>query len=417
MKVLAYSCYYTPEIAASMYLTEDIYKGIVDAGHTLEVYVPMPTRGISAEVRQEYKKKKTEKKYNGKLIIHRITIYREGKNSVFRALRYLFLNVAFIWKSFRIKADVIFVQSTPPTQGMMAGLIGSLKHIPVVFNLQDIFPDSLVNANITSMGSLLWKIGRKIEDYSYRHARSIIVISNDFKKNIYAKGVPTEKIVVIPNWADISGVYPVDRKKNVLIKKYGLDPNKFYITYSGNVGYTQNMDLLLNTAKRVSSICSQISFVIIGDGADKERVEGRVKDEHIANVIMLPFQQYEDIAHVFSLGDVGLIISKTGVGDNSVPSKTWSIMAAEKPIIASFDENSELCRIINTHHCGVVCKADDEEDLINSVLSLYKRRKDLSELGNQGKKYLEKYLDKNKCIEQYIQVLSQACFSRKNHYE
>ena len=138
MKVLAYSCYYTPEIAASMYLTEDIYKGIVDAGHTLEVYVPMPTRGISEEVRKEYKGKKYEKKYDGKLTIHRIAMYREGKNSILRALRYLFVNVAFICKGLKTKADVIFVQSTPPTQGMMAGIVGSLKKTPVVYNLQDI---------------------------------------------------------------------------------------------------------------------------------------------------------------------------------------------------------------------------------------------------------------------------------------
>ena len=127
MKVLAYSCYYTPEIAASMYLTEDIYKGIVDSGHTLEVYVPTPTRGISKELRKDYKRKKNERKFDGKLTIHRIAMYREGKNSVLRALRYIFINIAFIMKGLKTKADVIFVQSTPPTQGMMAGIIGSLK--------------------------------------------------------------------------------------------------------------------------------------------------------------------------------------------------------------------------------------------------------------------------------------------------
>lgn len=248
MKVLAYSCYYTPEIAASMYLTEDIYKGIVDAGHTLEVYVPMPTRGISEEVRKEYKGKKHEKKYDGKLTIHRIAMYREGKNSALRALRYLFVNVAFIWKGLKTKADVIFVQSTPPTQGMMAGIVGALKKTPVVYNLQDIFPDSLVNSGMTSEESFIWKIGRKIENFSYKHAKKIIVISEDFKKNILAKGVPEEKIVVVPNWADVSGVYPVERKDNVLIDRYGLDPDKFYITYCGNVGFTQNMDLLLAVA-------------------------------------------------------------------------------------------------------------------------------------------------------------------------
>lgn len=404
MRVLAFSAYYTPEIAASMYLTEDIYKGIVDAGHTLEVYVPMPTRGISEEVRQDYKAKKHEKKYDGKLTIHRIAMYREGKNSTLRALRYLFVNMAFIWKGFKTKADVIFVQSTPPTQGMMAGIVGALKHIPVVFNLQDIFPDSLVNSGMTSEGSLIWKIGRRIENFSYKHAKKIIVISEDFKKNILAKGVPEEKIVVVPNWADVSGVYPVDRKDNVLIDRYGLDPDKFYITYCGNVGFTQNMDLLLEAAMDLKNELPDLRFVIIGDGADKERVQKRVEEEKIDNVIMLPFQPYEDIAHVFSLGDVGLIISKPGVGNNSVPSKTWSIMAAGKPVLVSFDSDSELCKLIDQIGCGKHADAGDKEELIEAIRLFY--RTDNCDMGNTGLFYINEHVNKEKCVKEYIKTIS-----------
>ncbi len=403
MRVLAYSGYYTPEIAASMYLTEDIYKGIVDAGHTLDVYVPMPTRGISKSVRKKYKKKKVEKKYGGKLTIHRIAMYREGKNSFLRAVRYLLINFAFICKGIGTKADVIFVQSTPPTQGMMAGIIGTIKHIPVVYNLQDIFPDSLVNTGMTSEGSLIWKIGRIIENYSYRHAKKIIVISEDFKKNIKAKGVPEKKIVVVPNWADISGVHPVERKDNVLIKRYNLDPNKFYVTYCGNVGFTQNMDLLLDAAKELKEEMPNLAFIIIGDGADKERVQNRVSEEKIENVILLPFQPYKDIAHVFSLGDVGLIISKPGVGNNSVPSKTWSIMAAGKPVLASFDENSELSKLIDQIGCGMHSDAGSKEGLIKNINILYNSIND--EYGCNGRQYLEISLNKEVCVGQYISAM------------
>lgn len=408
MKVLAYSCYYTPEIAASMYLTEDIYKGIVDAGHTLEVYVPMPTRGISEEVRKDYKGKKHEKKYDGKLTIHRIAMYREGKNSALRALRYLFVNVAFIWKGLKTKADVIFVQSTPPTQGMMAGIVGALKKTPVVYNLQDIFPDSLVNSGMTSEGSLIWKIGRKIENFSYKHAKMIIVISEDFKKNILEKGVPEEKIVVVPNWADVSGVYAVERKNNVLIDRYGLDSNKFYITYCGNVGFTQNMDLLLEVATELKNELPDLRFVIIGDGADKERVQKRVEDEKIDNVIMLPFQTYEDIAHVFSLGDVGLIISKPGVGNNSVPSKTWSIMAAGKPIIASFDKESELGALIEKTNCGIVAEAGNKKELIKSVKDIVRNDNLRGQMAQKSFDYVTTKMSKDRYINNYLSSLSQS---------
>lgn len=406
MKVLAFSAYYTPEIAASMYLTEDIYKGIVDAGHTLEVYVPMPTRGIDEAVRKEYKRKKVEKKWDGKMTIHRISMFREGRNSLMRALRYLFVNLAFIGKGLRTDADVIFVQSTPPTQGLMAGIISKFKHIPVVYNLQDIFPDSLVNTGMTSEGSLLWKIGRKIEDASYRRAKKVIVISEDFKKNILAKGVPEDKIVVVPNWADTSGVHPIERADNLLVERYKLDPEKFYITYCGNVGYTQNMDLLLDTARDLKEELPDLRFVVIGDGADKARVQKRVQTEGIDNIILLPFQPYEDIAHVFSLGDVGLIISKPGVGASSVPSKTWSIMAAHRPILASFDLESDLCNLIQNVQCGCcVDNSADKSSFADAIRQMMSDPEMRGRMGQNGFEYLHEYMDRDRAVAQYVDQL------------
>ena len=96
MKILTFSCYYTPEIAASMYLTEDMLCGMTKAGHSVEMYVPIPCRGVSDEIRNEYKSKKTEVLYDGKLTIHRFALYKEGKNSLMRAFRYGLLNLIFI---------------------------------------------------------------------------------------------------------------------------------------------------------------------------------------------------------------------------------------------------------------------------------------------------------------------------------
>lgn len=406
MKILTYSCYFTPEIAASMYLTEDLLEGMAKAGHYVEMYVPMPCRGISDEVRREYKKKKKEVLNDGHLIIHRLLLYKEGKNTVLRALRYGFLNIAFIWKGIFTKADLIFAQSTPPTQGMMAGIVKAFKKVPFVYNLQDIFPDSLVNTGMTSEGSFIWKIGRKIENYTYRHADKIIVISDDFKKNIIAKGVPEEKIVIVPNWADTKGVYPIERKDNKLIEKYGLDPSLFYVSYCGNIGYTQNMNLLLDVAKDIKTELQNVRFLLVGDGAAKIDVEKRVKEENIDNVVMLPFQPYEDIAHVFSLGDIGLIISKPGVGSNSVPSKTWSYIAAGKPILASFDEDSELSILIKKVKCGIAIKADNRAQFIDTI-RFFVTNNGLSDCGNAGREYLRTELSKDKCVGAYIRAIEE----------
>lgn len=143
--------------------------------------------------------------------------------------------------------------------------------------------------------------------------------------------------------------------------------------------------------------------MIIGDGADKERVQKRVEDEKINNVIMLPFQPYEDTAHVFSLGDVGLIISKPGVGNNSVPSKTWSIMAARKPVLASFDSDSELCKLIDQIGCGKYADARDKEGLKEAIRFFCKVKN--SNMGSTGLSYINEYANKEKCVAAYVAQL------------
>ncbi|MDD4593033.1 MAG: glycosyltransferase WbuB, partial [Parabacteroides sp.] len=173
MNILVFSAYYTPEVAASIYFTENILKGMVKDGHFIEMYVPTPTRGISEEIRKDYKKRKKEALHGGHLIINRMSLYGEGKNSILRAIRYLLMNFLFIWKSLFVNADVIFVQSTPPTQGLMAVLIKKVRGFPIVYNLQDIFPDSLVSTGLTKKNSLLWKVGRIIEDFTYRNVDKI----------------------------------------------------------------------------------------------------------------------------------------------------------------------------------------------------------------------------------------------------
>lgn len=406
MRILTFSAYYTPEIAASMYLSEDIFEGMAKAGHFVDLYVPTPCRGISKDTRSEYKNKRREVKYDGHLIIHRFPLYKEGKNIISRTLRYLCLIIEFIWFGLWKKTDVIFAQSTPPIQGMMAGFLASVKKVPLVYNLQDIFPDSLVNSGMTTKNSAIWKIGRWVENFGYKRTSRFIVISEDFKNNIMAKGVPADKITVVPNWADVNGVYPVSRVDNKLIEKYHFDPTDFLIVYSGNIGYTQNMDTLLDIAKDIEPEYPKIKFVLIGDGAAKVNVETRIQNESIKNVVLLPFQPYEDIAHVFSLGDVGLIISKPGVGGNSVPSKTWSIMAAERPILASFDKDSELCSIIESLGCGLCVEPSNKNGLLKAIKQLYLCSD--NKMGILGRQYVSQIISKEQCVKQYLDVIEKC---------
>lgn len=404
MRILQLAGYFFPEKAASIYLEENRYEAFSNAGFKTIVYAARPQRGLTEEEYQEYKNKKLEMMYNGGVEVHRFAMYREGKNAVLRALRYFLISSIQLWKGIWAKdIDLIYVASTPPTQGALAALVKKFKRLPFVYNLQDIFPDSLAGTGLAKKGGLLWKIGRAIENFTYRNADKIIVISQDFKKNIMAKGVPEDKIVVVYNWVDQNAVVDIPRSENKLFGKYGLDRSKFYITYNGNIGLTQNMDMLLEVAKALEAN-ENIQFVLVGNGAYLEQVQQNIKDRNIGNVTLLPFQPYEDISHVFSLGDVSLVISKPGVGANSVPSKTWSIMSASRPVLANFDEN-ELKSIVENNNCGIFTKAGDKVAFTDAILKLYNDRELCKKMGANGRKFVMENLTKEAGTQKYVDVV------------
>lgn len=407
MKVLKLTGYFIPEKAASIYLTENILESLANANIDVVIYASRPTRGLTDIEYKTYKNIKTETMYNNRITIHRFAMFREGKNPIFRAVRYTLCWIKQLYYGCISKnISVIFIASTPPIQGVLGGILRKLKKVPFIYNLQDIFPDSLVGTGLAKKDGLLWKIGRVIEDFTYRNADKIIVISQDFKRNIMAKGVPEDKIEVIYNWVDEQAVVNIPRNENKLFEKYNLNPNKFYITYCGNIGLTQNMDLLLDVAKELSTE-ENIHFVLVGEGADKARVKSRVENENINNISFLPFQPYEDISHVFSLGDAGLIISKPGVGENSVPSKTWSIMSAECPVIANFDEN-EIKTILSENNCGIFTKAGDKEAFKNAILELYNNKDKAVQLGKNGRQFIMENLTREIGTSKYVKVVKEV---------
>lgn len=413
MKILAPYAYFAPEQAASSYLWQNLHEDFAKAGIGCIVFVPTPTRGIPLDVRATYKKNfSIEKLYNGKLVVHRFSLYREGKNPFMRAFRY-FLSCCIqlfkcMWGVESKDCNVVFLASTPPILGLVGAIVSRFRKMPFVYNLQDIFPDSLVGTGLSKKGGLVWKIGRVIENFTYKYADKIIVISEDFKKNIMAKGVPEDKIVVVYNWVDQNAVIDIPRAKNKLFDKYQLDRSKFYIEYSGNIGLTQNMDMLLEVMKELKTTHPDIRLVLVGEGAYKAQVEEIVKRDNLTNVTMIPFQPYEDISYVFSLGDAGLVISKPGVGANSVPSKTWSIMSASRPVLANFDEN-ELKDILAGNECGIFTKAGDKEAFKQSIIKLYENSELCKKYGTNGRQFVMDNLTREVGTQKYVDVIKEVC--------
>ena len=405
MRILLLPDYFSPEIFASSYLFENRNEAFANEGFDMIVYTPSPTRGVNRNVSYQ----KVEFLYKNHLELHRFDMVGESKNTMQRLGRYFLCSVSQFFKAlFTRKFDIVLLGSTPPFQGAVGAALKIIRNKRFVYGIQDIFPDSLVSTGITKKGSLIWKIGRIIENFTYKYADKIIVISEDFKKNIMAKGVPEDKIVVVYNWVDQNAVIDIPRDKNKLFDKYQLDRSKFYIEYSGNIGLTQNMDMLLEVMKDLKTTHPDIGLVLVGEGAYKAQVEEIVERDNLTNVTMIPFQPYEDISYVFSLGDAGLVISKPGVGANSVPSKTWSIMSASRPVLANFDEN-ELKDILAGNECGIFTKAGDKEAFKQSIIKLYENRELCKKYGANGRQFVMDNLTREVGTQKYVDVIKEVC--------
>lgn len=415
MKVLDFPAYFYPESISSSHLDSDLHQAIVDAGMQIELYTATPCRGVTDEVRKEYKKKKVETMYDGRMTVHRYSLYKEGKNPLLRALRYFIqcvkqFNRGVFAKGAR-ECDVMFVASTPPIKGAMAAMIKKCRRIPMVYNLQDIFPDSLVGTGLAKKGGLLWKIGRVVENYTYRNADKIIVISQDFKRNIMAKGVPEEKIEVIYNWVDADAVQPVAKAENPLYEEFGLSREAFTVVYAGNLGNAQNIGIILDAAKRFnddstgsSQVNDRVQFVIFGTGGLEEEICRRMAEEGLTNVRLLPLQPYERVSQVYSLGDACVVSCKEGLGGSAMPSKTWTIMSCGRPVIASFDEG-ELKEIIESGPCGVFTHAGKVEEFAEAVRTLMADRQRCEQMGRNARAFILENLTKEVGTRKYVEVI------------
>ncbi|MCK1215801.1 glycosyltransferase family 4 protein [Streptococcus uberis] len=408
MKVLIFSAYYEPEITASLYITKNLFEDIAKSGCEVSLYVPIPTRGVDDEIRKIYSTtKKEESLISDRLKIHRISLPREGKGAIGRALRYLLMNALFVFKSFKENPDVIFVQSTPPTQGAMAILIKKMKKVPFVYNLQDVFPDSLVGAGITSNSSLLYKVGKVIENYTYKNSDNIIVISEDMKNNLLNKNVPESKISVISNWINSDQIKPIVKKDNYLFDKFKISRDKFTVVYAGNLGYAQNIEVILEAAKKLQDN-PDIQFVIFGNGNQEDNYKDMAKEMHLSNVVFFPLQPYSEVSYVYSLGDVSILPCKKGFGGSAMPSKTWSILATGTPIIASFDTGTQIQSIIEKNELGLFGEADDVDILANNILDLYFNSEFRKKSSINARKYIENNVSREKCTSEYIKVIHQV---------
>ena len=244
-----------------------------------------------------------------------------------------------------------------------------------------------------------------MENFTYNNADKIIVISENMKQLLLEKGVAENKVEVVYNWVETEKVVPIERKDNYLFDEYGLDRNGFYVVYAGNLGQAQNIDVILEAAKLLEEN-TEIKFLIFGQGVLREKYRSRIESEERLNILIYDLLPYEKVSYVYSLGNVGIVSCKKGFGKSAFPSKTWNIMAAGSTVIASFDKNTDLEKILIKHKIGKFCEADNVSQLANAILEAYENKDDCITMGQKARKYVENKMSRQFGINEYIRIVS-----------
>ena len=412
MKILKIPPYYAPEVISSSHLTDDLERAYVAAGHTIEIYAPTPSRGVSDEVREQYKKIRYEEKLGGKVVVKRFSMVKEGKNPILRALRYIAIGRKQRKLALKAKdVDVITCSTTPPTLGLTAARIARKlskkqgRKVSFIFSVQDLFPDSLASTGLAKRGSFIYKIGARIAKKIYDSADLIITISEDIKKNIVSQGVPEEKVRVIFNWVDTDEVQPVAKEENKLFSELSIDKDKFNVVYAGNLGMAQGAEVIVEAARELKDR-GNIAFTVFGKGAREEHI--RSLAQGLDNIRFFPLMPPERVSEVYSLADASIVCCKPGSAGACVPSKTWSIMACATPLLVAFDKGCELDRVISSAGAGLVSDPMDHGALAQNILKLAEDKELAACMGRAAREYVTKNATTDISCAKYVAALEEV---------
>ncbi|WP_028783984.1 glycosyltransferase family 4 protein [Thalassobacillus devorans] len=407
MKILMLRPNYFPEVAGGTRLAKDLVDDLIAAGHQVEMITPFPVK-VDEKVKREYKAKKNEVAQDGSLAIRRIDVPIEEKSFPRRIVKALFVFLGMYRKGLASKnPDLIMTISMPPFIGPLGSILGKTKKVPVVYWEQDIISKSIKKDSKIGnwlLKTLMKKVIRTLETFTVKTSTHTIAISNKFKNyHLQEDKLNPEKISTIYNWIDTSQVNYVKRENNELFQELGLDKDKFYVTYCGNIGYPHNLETFIEAAKKLESY-PDIEFLIFGEGSRKEAIQRHREKLNAQNVKMYPLVPLDKASLAYSIGDISIVIGQAGTSENGFPSKTWSIMSAARPVVSSFDIDSELTNIIRDNEAGIAVPPEDSNALKEAILTIYHDRSLIDQMGRNGLNYVENNISREETTAEIIDL-------------
>lgn len=304
--------------------------------------------------------------------------------------RRLYANLSYSFASFmalmrREPYDLIMVSTAPPTAPLAAHVYKFLRKIPYIYLIYDLEPDRSVSMRVLKDPSIPVKVIRKIQKAWLHSATRVVVIGrcmNDRMSKTY--DLSNNRTSIIPVGFDPDIVSP--KRESDFRKIHQIDG--FVVLYAGNFGLYHNFDTILDAAARLQHLNTNVNFVFVGDGAQKEYIQNRITNQALRNVRLFPYvpsDQYEDL---LASADVCMVTLEPGMEGLCVPSKFYSILAAGRPTIAMIHPDSEVSRVVTEEECGLRIDPFDVDGLVSNILLLAESPSESKRLGQNARRAL-----------------------------
>ena len=424
MNLLVVCPHFDPDVAPTGVVMSRIAHELIARGNRLHVVTSLPWYQHHAiDAGWDGQLVRTERTDWGR--ISRVHPFPTDKRNIpARALAFGgFTALATLVGAFgRVRPDAVLAMSPPLTLGLAGRIAATARRAPLVFNIQDVFPDVAIELGLLS-GDRVIRAARALERLSYRMSDAVTVLSDDLADNVRSKitiGLEGEqaqaqakKVRVIPNFVDTNAIRPAARE-NSYREQYGLIGKKV-VMYAGNVGFSQSLDLVLETARSFEVSRPDVVFVINGGGSARPDLERDAA--HLQNVRFIDMQPIERLPEVLAAGDIHVVPLRAGLAWSSVPSKLYSILAAGRAIVASVDSGTEVERTLERAAAGIAVPPDDPRAFAGAIGELIDDSDRAARMGASGRLFVERWASPAAVAESYENLFAELIGRKKSRLQ
>lgn len=406
MHILLLNEYYPPDTSATAKMAVQVAEALAQR-HQVTVVAGRPSYDPDARYPYALLRRDTRNRVAVECVGSTAFPRHRMPRRVSNYLSYLALAVP---RALALRPDVILAMTDPPVAGIAGAFVARLAGRPFVYNIRDLYPDMAVGGDIVRAGkwAARWE---SLHQRALKQATRVIVLGDDMRERILAKGVSPERVVVVrdgtmPATAPASAAASMPDRSDPIVQeiRHGFP---FVVLHAGNLGFYGAWDTLLAAAKLLGN--ENTGFVFIGDGANRASLELAARD--LPNVEFAPFRPVAQIAHVMMAGDVHVVTVKRGLEGVVVPSKLYSILAAGRPIIVVAPAECDAARIVVESGCGVAADPDDPAAVAGAIRELRAQPARLAEMGRRAAETAAKYARVNE-LERFVAIVEDAARDR-----